>query len=224
MCSALTMLVGRQERHPACKKQSGGVLAWLSVWSEVQTCIWPSWCHCHSLSLAPVKSRLVLPFWYRLIQVVPEKRPLNGCCCCHAQNQILTAQYGLVHSAKENQHIPIFGLTSSSSSSSSAGFRTSVMLIRSEPPSTVLISTFTCTRPHPCTHCDVRFLLASSCNIQSRIQLRDSTGSSVMHTATFIGLDVNFYLNTCHNTSNILHTHTQLCTWALWFNIGLMLA
>ena len=30
---------------------SGGVLAWLSVWSEVQTCIWPSWCHCHSLSL-----------------------------------------------------------------------------------------------------------------------------------------------------------------------------
>ena len=27
---------------------SGGVLAWLSVWSEVQTCIWSSWCHCHS--------------------------------------------------------------------------------------------------------------------------------------------------------------------------------
>jgi len=25
---------------------------------------------------------LVLPFWYRLIQVVLEKRPLNGCCCC----------------------------------------------------------------------------------------------------------------------------------------------
>ena len=40
--SALTLLVGRQEGHPACKKQSGGVLAWLSVWSEVQTCIWLS--------------------------------------------------------------------------------------------------------------------------------------------------------------------------------------
>ena len=40
--SALTLLVGRQEGHPACKKLSGGVLAWLSVWSEVQTCIWPS--------------------------------------------------------------------------------------------------------------------------------------------------------------------------------------
>jgi len=32
------------------------------------------------LSLAPVKSRLVLPFWYRLTQVVLEKRPLNGSC------------------------------------------------------------------------------------------------------------------------------------------------
>ena len=40
--SALMLLVGRQEGHPACKKLSGGVLAWLSVWSEVQTCICPS--------------------------------------------------------------------------------------------------------------------------------------------------------------------------------------
>jgi len=60
---------------------SGGVLAWLSVWSEVQTCTWASWCHCHSLSLASVKSRLVLPFWYWLTRVVPEKGPLNGCVC-----------------------------------------------------------------------------------------------------------------------------------------------
>jgi len=37
--SALMLLVGRQEGHPACKKLSGAVLAWLSVWSEVQTCI-----------------------------------------------------------------------------------------------------------------------------------------------------------------------------------------
>jgi len=40
--SALTLLAGQQEGHPACKKLSGGVLARLSVWSEVQTCIWPS--------------------------------------------------------------------------------------------------------------------------------------------------------------------------------------
>jgi len=29
--SALTLLVGRQEGHPACKKLSGRVLAWLSI-------------------------------------------------------------------------------------------------------------------------------------------------------------------------------------------------
>jgi len=33
---------------------SGGMLAWLCVWVKVQICIWPRWCHCHSLSLAPV--------------------------------------------------------------------------------------------------------------------------------------------------------------------------
>jgi len=43
LCLALTLLVGRQEWHPACKKLSGGVLAWLSVRSEVQiVCIWSS--------------------------------------------------------------------------------------------------------------------------------------------------------------------------------------
>ena len=32
--------------------------------------IWPSWCHCHSLSLASVKSRL---FWCWLTRVIPNK-------------------------------------------------------------------------------------------------------------------------------------------------------
>jgi len=40
--SALTLLVGRQGGHPACNKLSAGVLVWLSVWSKMQTCIWPS--------------------------------------------------------------------------------------------------------------------------------------------------------------------------------------
>jgi len=40
--SAFTLLVGRQEGYPACKKLSGGALAWLSVWSEMQTCMWLS--------------------------------------------------------------------------------------------------------------------------------------------------------------------------------------
>jgi len=59
------------------------MLMWLSVRSEVQiVCIWSSWCCCHPKtpsSLASFKSRLVLPFWYRLTQVVLEKEPLNGC-------------------------------------------------------------------------------------------------------------------------------------------------
>ena len=40
--SALLLLVGRQEGHLSCKKLSGGVLVWLSVWSKVQTYILPS--------------------------------------------------------------------------------------------------------------------------------------------------------------------------------------
>ena len=98
--SALTLLVGRQEGHPACKKLSSGVLAWLSVWSKIQTCIWPSWCHCHSLSLASVKSRLVLPFWYWLTWVVPDKGPLNGCVCMYLCNAECLA------------HLPVFSVFS----------------------------------------------------------------------------------------------------------------
>jgi len=39
---ALALLVGQQEGHPACKKLSDGVLAWISFWNKVQTCIWHS--------------------------------------------------------------------------------------------------------------------------------------------------------------------------------------
>jgi len=53
---------------------------WLKTWQHCDLA------GCHSLSLAPVKSRLLLPFWYRLTQVVLEQRPLNGCssryCLC----------------------------------------------------------------------------------------------------------------------------------------------
>ena len=58
-------LGGRKGIRPV-KNLKWWVLAWLSVRSEVQTCIWPSWCHCYSLSLASVKSRLVY----------------NGVCVC----------------------------------------------------------------------------------------------------------------------------------------------
>ena len=82
--NALKLLVGRRKGIQP-EKMSGGVLAWLSVRSEVQTCIWPSWCHCQSLSLASVNSTLVLPFWYRLTWVVPDKGPLNMCVCYDGQ-------------------------------------------------------------------------------------------------------------------------------------------
>ena len=39
---SMILLVGWQEGHPACKKLSGGMLAWLFVWVKVQICIWPS--------------------------------------------------------------------------------------------------------------------------------------------------------------------------------------
>ena len=73
------------------------------IWSEVQTCIRPSWCHCHSLSLASVKSRFVLPFYYRLTQIVPDKGPLNGCACvrvCGSLTRLLVLKLSLRFSKK----------------------------------------------------------------------------------------------------------------------------
>jgi len=43
------------------KKLSGRILVWLSVWGNVQICVWPSWCYCHSLFLASVN-----PDWFHL--------------------------------------------------------------------------------------------------------------------------------------------------------------
>ena len=94
--SALTLLVGCQEKHPACKKLSDEVLVWWSVWSEVQiVCIWSSWCYCipkTPSSLASFKSRLLLPFWYQLTQVVLEKRLLNR-CNSSSSSSVLAAVY-----------------------------------------------------------------------------------------------------------------------------------
>jgi len=40
--SALMQLVGWQEGHLACKKLSGGMLVWLSVWSKVRLASGPA--------------------------------------------------------------------------------------------------------------------------------------------------------------------------------------
>ena len=97
--SALTLLVGQQEGHPACKKMSGGVVAWLSVWGEVQTCIYsPADATATRCLFASVKSRLVLPFCYRyrLTGVVPDKGPLNGCVCVCVYRYV-TASFAAGH-------------------------------------------------------------------------------------------------------------------------------
>ena len=73
------LLVGRQEGHPACKNRVVG--CWCGCLSGARCRLAYGHCHYHSLSLASVKFRLVLPFWYRLTWVVTEKGPLNQCVC-----------------------------------------------------------------------------------------------------------------------------------------------
>ena len=54
----------------------------LSVWSEVQTCIWPSWCHGHSLSCF---SKIQIGFTF-LVPAHPGSRGQRAvkrvCVCC----------------------------------------------------------------------------------------------------------------------------------------------
>ena len=72
-------LGGRKGIRPVKTEWSGaGVVICLQRGADLHK---PSWCHCHSLFLASVKSRLVLPFWYRPTRVVLEIGPLNGCVC-----------------------------------------------------------------------------------------------------------------------------------------------
>jgi len=59
--TSVKALSGTENRVTNSSLNSYFILVWLSIWSKVQTCIWPSWCHCHSLSCASVKSTLVLP-------------------------------------------------------------------------------------------------------------------------------------------------------------------
>jgi len=80
--SALTLLVGWQEGHLACKKLSGGVLALVMCLERGADLHMAHLMPLLSLSLASVQSRFVLPSLYRLTWVVPDKRPLKRCVCC----------------------------------------------------------------------------------------------------------------------------------------------
>jgi len=65
--SALTLLVGRQEGHPAWKKLSGGVLELGADLHMAQLMSVPLTVSCFS------KIQIGLPFWYWLTWVVLEK-------------------------------------------------------------------------------------------------------------------------------------------------------
>jgi len=92
--SALTLLVGRQEGHPACKKLSGGMFAWLSGMrcrlacgpadAMAQQMPLPLTISCSSKSRL-VLTFLVLPFWYlltRLVLDIFQKSSKTVVCVC----------------------------------------------------------------------------------------------------------------------------------------------
>ena len=77
----MTLLVGRQEGHLACKKLSGGG-AGMVICLEQGADL-------HMAKLMPLpltvscfsKIQIGLNVWYRHTRVVPDKGPLNGCVC-----------------------------------------------------------------------------------------------------------------------------------------------
>jgi len=49
----------------------------------------------HTAQLMSLPLRLVLPFWYRVTWVVPEKGPLDGCVCERDQTHFIRPYYPL---------------------------------------------------------------------------------------------------------------------------------
>jgi len=82
--SALTLLVGWQEGQPACKKLSGGMLAWLSDWIEVQTCISisPSWWHLPLTVSCFSKIQIGFTFLVPAYPGSPGQRAVKRVCVC----------------------------------------------------------------------------------------------------------------------------------------------
>jgi len=84
---ALMLLVRQQERHPAYKKLSGGVLTadmviCLELGELVQACIWPSWCHCHWLVSCFSKIQTGFAFLVPVHPGSPRKRAVKRVCVC----------------------------------------------------------------------------------------------------------------------------------------------
>jgi len=81
--NALTLLVGRQEGHPACKKTE-----W---WGTGMAICLERGADLHMAQLMPLpltvscssKIQIGSTFWPRLTRVVLDKGPLNGCVCVY---------------------------------------------------------------------------------------------------------------------------------------------
>jgi len=99
--SALTLLVGQQEGHPACKTQwwSAGVVICLERGADL-----------HMAQLMPLpltaacfsEIQMVLPFWCRLTQVVLDKGPLKWCMLLPNQHIRLPVYSTHMHSFNNN--------------------------------------------------------------------------------------------------------------------------
>jgi len=74
--SALTLLVGQQEGYPVCKKTEWWGAGYLSG-ARCRLAHGPADAAATHCLLLQQNSRLVFQFWYRFIQVVPVKGPLN---------------------------------------------------------------------------------------------------------------------------------------------------
>jgi len=88
--SALTLLAGRQEEHPACKKLSDEVLTWLFVWSI--------WCHCHPIFCRFIEIQVGLTFLVPAYPGCPGKEAAKRTFVCQAG--ILEAGRPLCHPTK----------------------------------------------------------------------------------------------------------------------------
>jgi len=71
--SALTLLVGQQEGHPAVRTEWWGTGMVICLQRHANDLHLVSWCHCQPIISCSGKIQNGLPFWCRLTQVVLEK-------------------------------------------------------------------------------------------------------------------------------------------------------
>ena len=78
--STLTLLAGRQEGYPACKKLwvARYWRGYLSGVRHKMICIWSSWCHCQPIICCSSKIQKVI-FLVPAYPGCPGKRPINEC-------------------------------------------------------------------------------------------------------------------------------------------------